>query len=61
VTVSDDAIFYAGGSLLGLALLAWIIVVWRGYPFSRGALFRTIPFFLVIALFALAFRAEGLA
>jgi len=60
MTYSDDAIFYAGGSLLALCLLAWIAAVWRGYSFSKRPLFRTIPFFLVIALFALAFHAERL-
>jgi len=57
MALAQDQFLVVGPALLFL-LVAWIFIVWRGYRFGRHMLFRSLPFLIIIVLFADAFYAE---
>jgi hypothetical protein len=56
--VIGDVFFEVTEAILAVSMLAWVILYFKEYPFTRLVAFRVIPFLLVLILFAVAFYSE---
>lgn len=56
---TQDAAFWIGGPTIAILLILWGCLYWKGYPYTRTAALRSMPFVLIIILFTLGFSADS--